>query len=85
MVGDLVVKQCINQKGPSPIKSIEVPSIFKGLNKFGYTWDDFLAEYGWSFTELAYAYIDKQKIQFVRIREFQGSQFTVQDHLNGQY
>jgi hypothetical protein len=38
---------------------MEVPSIFKGLNKFGYTWDDFLVEYGLSFMELAYFYLEK--------------------------
>jgi hypothetical protein len=83
MLCGLVIKQCINRKGSGSFKSMEVPSIFKGLNKFGYTWDDFLAEYGLSFVELAYVYIEKRKTYFIRIGEFKGCRFTIQEQLNG--
>ncbi len=75
MVCSLVVKHCINKKGI--IESVEVPSISKGQNKFSYTWDDFLAEYGLSFMEISHTYVDKQKTYFVRVGEFAEHRFSI--------
>jgi hypothetical protein len=79
----LIIKQSINIKGIEAV-IVDTPCIMKGwLNKLGYTWDDFIAEFGLSIMEVAHLYIEKRKTYFVRVGEFKEDQFTIQDQLTG--